>query len=68
MEKTKKILCIAFSLLLCLSFVLSFVDTNDLPATSDFNHDNIYTHIDKMCEDYKNMVRKEIEMASKEGE
>jgi len=27
-----------------------------------------YRHIDKMCEDYKNMVRKEIEMASKEGE
>lgn len=50
MEKTKKILCIAFSLLLCLSFVLSFVDTNDLSATSDFNHDNIHTHIEKMCE------------------
>lgn len=27
-----------------------------------------YRHIDKLCEDYKNMVRKEIEMASKEGE
>ncbi len=50
MEKTRKILCIAFSLLLCLSFVLSFVDTNELPTTSDFNHDNIYSHIDKICE------------------
>ncbi len=50
MKKTRKILCIAFSLLLCLSFVLSFVDTNELPTTSDFNHDNIYSHIGKICE------------------
>ena len=46
----KKIFCAVFSVLLCLSFVLSFVDTNELPVTSDFNHGNIYSHIEKICE------------------
>ncbi len=50
MEKIRKILCIAFSFLLCLSFVLSIVDTNELPTTSEFNHDNIYSHVSKICE------------------
>ncbi|MBQ8826779.1 MAG: M28 family peptidase [Oscillospiraceae bacterium] len=46
----KKILPAVFSLLLCLSFVLSLVDANELPVKSDFNHDNIYSHIEKICE------------------
>ncbi len=50
MEKIRKILCAIFALMLCLSFVLSIVDTNELPTTSDFNHDNIYSHVEKICE------------------
>lgn len=50
MEKVKNILCTAFSVLLCLSFVLSIADTVEFPTTSDFNHQNIRTHIDKICE------------------
>ncbi|MBQ2264366.1 MAG: M28 family peptidase [Oscillospiraceae bacterium] len=50
MNRTKNILCIAFSLLLCLSLVLSFADTNDLPAKSDFSHDAIRSHVGHMCE------------------
>lgn len=50
MKKTRKILCIIFSVLLCVSFVLSLIDTNELPTTSEFNHDNISAHIEKMCE------------------
>ena len=45
----KKILCAAFSVLLCLSFVLSVVDVNELPTTSGFEHDNIYSHIENIC-------------------
>jgi len=50
MNNLRKTLCIAFSVLLCLSFVLSVVDTNELPATSSFNHNNIYSHIENICE------------------
>ncbi len=50
MKKTKTILCITFSLLLCLAFVLSFADTNDLPAKSDFNHNTIYSHVENICQ------------------
>lgn len=50
MEKIRKIVCIAFSLMLCISFVLSIIDTSEIPTTSEFNHDNIYTHIEKICE------------------
>lgn len=50
MKKIKTVFCSIFSVLLCLSFVLSFIDTNELPTTSDFNHDNIYSHINAMCE------------------
>ncbi len=48
MKKISKILCVAFSVLLCLSFVLSVIDTNELPTTSDFNHDNICSHIEEI--------------------
>ena len=50
MKKTEKLICTLFSLLFCISFVLSFVDTNELPVKSDFNHGNIYSHIEKICE------------------
>lgn len=50
MSKTRKLLCVVFSLLLCLSFTLSLIDTAELPVSSDFNHENIYSHIGKMCE------------------
>ncbi len=50
MKKIQKLLCAVFSVLLCLSFVLSLIDTMELPRTSDFNHDNIYSHIGKICE------------------
>ncbi len=47
----KKIFPIVFSLLVCLSFVLSLVDGEELPVKSDFNHDNIYSHIENICAD-----------------
>lgn len=50
MEKIRKPICITFFILLLLSFALSVVDTNELPTTSDLNHDNIYSHVEKMCE------------------
>ncbi|MBQ8841051.1 MAG: M28 family peptidase [Ruminiclostridium sp.] len=50
MEIKGKILSIVFALLLCVSFALSIIDTNELPTTSEFNHDNIHTHIEKICE------------------
>lgn len=50
MNKTKTILCITFSLLLCLSLVLSFADTSDLPGKSDFSHDTIRSHVENICE------------------
>lgn len=50
MKNINKILCIAFSAILCLSFVLSIADTNEFPTTSEFNHDNIRSHIAKICE------------------
>ena len=50
MKNLNKILCIAFSAVLCISFALSLIDTNELPVTSDFNHDNIRNHIEKICE------------------
>ena len=46
----KKIFPAIFSLLLCLSFVLSLVDANELPVSSDFDHDNIHSHVEKICE------------------
>ncbi len=46
----KKIICLIFSVILCLSFVLSIIDTNELPTTSDFNHSNIRSHVERMCE------------------
>lgn len=40
----------AFAIVLILSVTLSFVDTVELPTTSNFEQDNITAHIEKMCE------------------
>lgn len=50
MTKLKNIITMAFAIILILSLVLSFVDTVELPTTSNFEQDNITTHIEKMCE------------------
>lgn len=50
MNKLSKIITAAFAALLCLSLVLSFIDTEELPTTSDFEQSNITAHIEKMCE------------------
>ncbi len=50
MERTRKIICLIFSALMCLSFVASMIDTNELPTDSAFNHDNILVHVEKICE------------------
>lgn len=50
MEKIRKIICLIFSVLLCLSFAVSLADTKEFPADSDFNHDNILAHVEKICE------------------
>ncbi|MBQ9948247.1 MAG: M28 family peptidase [Oscillospiraceae bacterium] len=50
MKKTKKIITLIFSAVLILSLILSFVDTVELPTTSDFDQDKITAHIEKMCE------------------
>ncbi len=50
MTKFKNIIKMAFSIILILSLVLSFVDTVEFPTTSDFNQNNITAHIEKICE------------------
>ncbi len=50
MKNLRNILIVLFSAVLCLSFVLSLIDTNELPKSSDFNHNNIRTHVEKICE------------------
>ena len=50
MKKLKNIIPIAFAAILVLSLVLSFVDTMELPTTSDFDQDNITAHIENICE------------------
>lgn len=50
MKNKGKILSLTFAVILCLSFVLSILDVNEFPTTSDFNHDNIRMHVERMSE------------------
>ena len=50
MKNKGKILSLTFAVILCLSFVLSILDVNEFPTTSDFNHDNIRLHVERMSE------------------
>ncbi len=50
MTKSKRILVLAFSLLLCVMFAVSYVDTNDTVQKTNFDQSNITTHIEKLSE------------------
>ena len=50
MSKIQKILTAVFSVVLCIMFVLSVVDTNELRQSTNFSQDNILTHIEKLSE------------------
>ena len=50
MTKTQKIITSILSLFLCVLFVVSIVDTCEFRKQTDFNQDNMMTHVEKLSE------------------
>ena len=50
MKKSVKIVCVLFAAILCCMFVLSIADTNETRKSTNFNQENMLTHIEKLSE------------------
>ena len=50
MTRSKKITALILSVLLCFMFVVSYIDTNDVRQTTDFDQERMMTHVEKLCE------------------
>lgn len=50
MAKSSKITSILLSIVLCFMFVVSIVDTNETRKDTNFNQENMLTHIEKLSE------------------
>ena len=50
MAKSSKIISILLAIVLCFMFVVSIVDTNETRKDTNFNQENMFTHIEKLSE------------------
>ena len=50
MKNLNKIICAILAIVVCFFFVVSVVDTNETRKQTNFNQDNILTHIEKLSE------------------
>ena len=50
MAKSSKITSILLAIVLCFMFVVSIVDTNETRKDTNFNQENMLTHIEKLSE------------------
>ena len=56
MNKMQKIVTSVLSLILCLFFIVSIVDTNETVKKTNFDQEQMLTHIEKLSENFNTLV------------